>query len=112
LITGNDLVRVWREYKKLEVGQPANEVNIGDYRGYLAGVCDVCNRWLFTTSDGATQGQVCSIVGKWLDEHPQRWNEPAMSLVIEALQKAFPFRPEKRKRMRLILFWVSRFKTI
>ncbi|MEI6847742.1 MAG: Rap1a/Tai family immunity protein [Chlorobiaceae bacterium] len=108
MITGNDLVRVWQEYKKFDAGQPAHEVNVGDYRGYVAGVCDVCNRWLFTTPDGATQGQVCSVVGKWLEEHPNQWTEPAMSLVIQALQEAFPFRREKKRRMQFILFWVSR----
>jgi len=108
LITGNDLVGVWREYKKFDTGQPAKDINAGDFRGYVAGVCDVCNRWLFTTPDGATQGQVCATVGKWLEEHPHRWTEPAMSLVIEALQDAFPFRREKKRRKRFLLFWVTR----
>ncbi|MEI8102511.1 MAG: Rap1a/Tai family immunity protein [Chlorobium sp.] len=104
MISGYDLIGVWREYKKLESGQVAVDMNIGDYRGYVAGVCDVCNRWLFTTPEGTTQGQVCAVVGKWLEEHPQRWHEPAMPLVIQALQEAFPYYHKKRKKRRMIFF--------
>ncbi len=112
MISGYDLVAVWREYRKLESGQVAADLNIGDYRGYVAGVCDVCNRWLFTTPEGTTQGQVCAVVGKWLEENPGRWHKPAMGLVIQALQEAFPYYQKKRRRMRLIFFWVVKLKTI
>ena len=70
MISGYDLVALWREYRKLDSGQVTVDINIGDYRGYVAGVCDVCNCWLFTTPEGTTQGQVCEVVGKWLELHP------------------------------------------
>ncbi|MEI7934121.1 MAG: Rap1a/Tai family immunity protein [Chlorobiaceae bacterium] len=108
MISGYDLVAVWREYKKQESGQVAADLNIGDYRGYVAGVCDVCNRWLFTTPQGTTQGQVCAVVGKWLEEHPAKWHKPAMGLVIQALQEGFPYYQKKRRRMRLIFLWVDK----
>ena len=38
MISGYDLIGVWREYKKLESGQVAVDMNIGDYRGYVAGL--------------------------------------------------------------------------
>ncbi len=99
MISGYDLVGVWREYRKLDSGQATVDINIGDFRGYVAGVCDVCNCWLFTTPEGTTQGQVCAVVGLWLEKNPQRWHEPAMPLVIQALQEAFPYRRNKRRRV-------------
>jgi len=111
MISGYDLVALWRQYKKLESGQAAIDINIGDYRGYVAGVCDVCNRWLFTTPEGTTQGQLCAVVGKWLEEHPQRWHEPAMPMVIEALQASFPYQRKKWRGMQLIIFLVDKLKS-
>ncbi len=111
MISGYDLVAVWREYRKLETGQAVSDLNVGDYRGYVAGVCDVCNLWLFTTPEGTTQGQVCAVVGKWLEDHPGRWHEPAMVLVIQALQAAFPYVRKKKRRMWLIMFWVEKLKS-
>ena len=110
MISGYDLVALWREYRKLDSGQVTVDINICDYRGYVAGVCDVCNCWLFTTPEGTTQGQVCEVVGKWLELHPQRWHEPAMPLVIQALQGAFPYYQKKRRRMRLIFLLVDKLK--
>ncbi len=37
-----------------------------------------------------TVRQACTIVGEYLKEHPERWNEPAHFLVLEALIQAFP----------------------
>ncbi len=110
MISGYDLVSLWREYKKIDSGQIAVDINIGDYRGYVAGVCDVCNRWIFTTPEGTTQGQVCAVVGKWLENHPHRWHESAMLLVICALQEAFPYQRKKRQRMWLSVLLVDKVK--
>ncbi len=34
-------------------------------------------------------------VAKYVNEHPERWSEPAASLVIDAIRKAYP---KKKKR--------------
>ncbi len=37
--------------------------------------------------------QMCAIVTKYLKIHPEKWNQCASELVIEALKEAFPKRP-------------------
>ena len=34
--------------------------------------------------------QLTTVVVRWLDQHPQRWNENFNSLVLLALQEAWP----------------------
>ena len=88
--TGNGLVTVWREYSKANAGNPYNENDDGFYTGYVAGICDANMHTLFKIPEGATIGQVCDVVGKWLDRHPEKLNKPAKQLVIQALKEAFP----------------------
>jgi hypothetical protein len=33
--------------------------------------------------------EICAIVSKYLKQHPERWNEPAFDLVIDALKQSF-----------------------
>jgi hypothetical protein len=98
--SGNDLVRLWKAYQK--AGQ--EYFSMGAYSGYITGVMDANSTVDFImrqTNYGAgniqyeipgnvTIGQVCSIVGKWLDNNPEKWNYAASILVTIALQEAFP----------------------
>ncbi|MEI8186999.1 MAG: Rap1a/Tai family immunity protein [Chlorobiaceae bacterium] len=88
--TGNGLVTAWREYQKSSEGKPYNSNDDGFYTGYIAGVYDSSTHTLFRIPDGATLGQACDVVGKWLDRHPEELNKPAHQLVIKALKEAFP----------------------
>ena len=88
--TGNGLVTVWREYAKANAGNSYNDNDDGFYTGYVAGICDANMRTLFHIPEGATIGQACDVVGKWLDRHPEEWNKPAKQLVVQALKEAFP----------------------
>ena len=38
---------------------------------------------------GATEDQVCAIVGKYLEAHPEEWNKVGSDLVIKTLRIAF-----------------------
>ena len=88
--TGNGLVKVWLEYAKANAGNPYNDNDDGFYTGYVAGICDANMHTQLTVPEGATIGQACDVVGKWLDKHPEEWNKPARQLVIKALKEAFP----------------------
>ncbi|MCX5841229.1 MAG: Rap1a/Tai family immunity protein [Deltaproteobacteria bacterium] len=39
---------------------------------------------------GTTFGQVFDVVGRYLENHPEDWNTDADTVVIKALQAAFP----------------------
>jgi hypothetical protein len=45
-----------------------------------------------------TPGQIFAIVAKYLNNHPEKWNEPAVILVVEAIKEAFP---QKKKLYRV-----------
>ena len=40
-------------------------------------------------------GQLAAVVSKYLTNHPEKWSEPAVDLVIKALQEAFPLKGGK-----------------
>ena len=86
--TGNDLVEGKQAYKK-------TNHNAGDgviealYMGYITGVHDA-TYFFYGVSEDVPLSQLISVVGKYLDDHPERWREPASRLVIDALTTAFP----------------------
>lgn len=93
--TGNDFVREWKEYKKSEDGGSGEFFKIGIYMGYVNGISDSYNGLLFQLPEDSTLGQSCSVVGKWIDNHPEKWAESPLGITVTALQEAFPL-PKKR----------------
>jgi hypothetical protein len=95
--SGNDLVKEWKEYKACEEKQKDAKgwkfcEGGGDhYTGYVEGVIDAA--MLFdNVPANVTLSQKCSIVGKWLETHPEKWHEPADRLVVAAIISAFPLK--------------------
>jgi hypothetical protein len=37
-----------------------------------------------------TLGQICAIIGKYLDAHPEQWSYPALPVCLMALNNAWP----------------------
>ena len=60
--------------------------------GYVSGVGDAMGY----VPAGLMAGQLAAVVSKYLTNHPEKWSEPAVDLVIKALQEAFPL---KRREM-------------
>lgn len=91
---GNWLMEGRRAHKRItnRTGTP------GDYAtsllriGYISGVVDSFNGSLFTVPAGATVDQTVEIVGKYLEQNPQKWASAGWVLVVEALTEAFPVR--------------------
>jgi len=97
--TGNDLIKFWKEYKSEK-----SNYSTGMYMGYITGCLDTINivNYVMTETDYGggdlgfeldsyvTLGQICSVIGKWLDNNPEKWNLPGNILVVQALQEAFP----------------------
>lgn len=92
-MTGNELVENMRESDKADAGdRTANFMKSAYYSGYIMGVSDVLNHMLFDLPPRVTVGQICSVVAKYLKNHPERWNELASELVMDALSEAFPLK--------------------
>lgn len=100
--SGNDLVNFMRDY---EAGMPGGTnyhsrdlsaaMNAATYMGYVLGVCEG-TPYMHNFPDGVASGQILAVVSKYLKNHPEKWDEPAVGLVVEALQEAFPLkRPDR-----------------
>lgn len=90
---GNKLVEWMPEWEKVQRSDPStNWMSDGLYVGYVTGVFDATSGILFDPPRKVTGLQVYSIVTKYLKENPEKWNQPASDLVLEALRKAFPKR--------------------
>ncbi len=88
---GNKLVEFMREHDRFDRGdQNASLLSAARFSGYVIGVYDATEGIVFATQSNVTVGQINAVVGKYLKENPEKWNQPAHLLVIEALQKAFP----------------------
>ena len=99
---GDKLVALMNEYDRGIAGaEGVNWSDAGRYMGYIIGVYDALSQAeellgvAWSNPDKVTAGQACTIVSKYLKKHPERWNEWAVTLVIDALKEAFPL-PKKK----------------
>jgi hypothetical protein len=67
-------------------------MDAGIFMGYVMGVSDAMDKdteYLLASPGKMTVGQVCSIVGKYLDNHPEEWHLSGAEIVRKALRDAF-----------------------
>jgi Rap1a immunity proteins len=103
--SGNDLVVMMREYQKIMADDPtANAPAARNFIGYVVGVFESLDGipivgigQLWKETEGVTIGQICSIVSKYLSNHPEKWNNTASGLVVDALSEAFPLKRKPGK---------------
>ena len=57
---------------------------------YVAGVHDSMRGMLFCTPDQFDNGQATEMTKKYIRSHPDKLNQPAARIIIEALSGAFP----------------------
>ena len=100
--TGATLMDEWKAFQRANAGQlqPSDTITDaiknGHYMGFVMGVWNTAN-YYYVTPGGITGAQMFHVVGKYLEEHPQRWHESAVILVVDALNQAFPQFPTKKK---------------
>ena len=88
--TGKTLHDTWIEYQKSN--PPGNQFAVGFYMGFVLGVSRVLFEPFEVVSfpEGVSNAQILAVVGKYLDEHPEKWNEESEMLVFDALAEAWP----------------------
>ena len=90
-LAGNDLVTYAKEWKKSFDGSDnANTYEVGKFQMYVAGVVDGLDGVSICLPENATGGQMLSIVYKYIDSHPEKWSNSALSLVYSPLSETFP----------------------
>jgi len=91
--SGNTLDKYWQAAKPLIIlDLEGNVIQNSDwslYHGYVAGVIS-SDIEKFLPPPTTNDTPFLAVVGNYLDDHPEQWNQPAAILVIEALQQAFP----------------------
>ena len=95
-MSGPDLVKGSDAYKRVLAGSEKKE-DVSQaflFLGYVMGVADAGfleSNSLFKVPQNAVKGQLCAVVGKYLENHPEYWNNPIASILVEAaLIEAFP----------------------
>ena len=89
-MSGHDLAEGMKSYLKAEKDYtPADFFLAGNYLGYVQGVVEA------TISDYSlpvelTPDDLCRVVARYLEKHPDQWKAPASDLVRDAIRKAYP----------------------
>jgi len=91
--TGIEFVSDYEEFKKAVAGQPYNGVSDGHFMGYVSGVAEADPYIIYPK--GTIGKQLFHVVGKWIDNHPERWTDIPVTNVITALSEAFPLQKSK-----------------
>lgn len=90
-LAGNDLVQFSKEWKKGFDGiKTPDTFEAAKFQMYVSGVVEALDGVLICLPDNATGGQMLSVVYKYIDSHPDKWNNSARSLVYTPLSKTFP----------------------
>lgn len=92
---GNELVALMRQYERADANASGVDyVKAREYAAYILGVYDA-TEFLYHVPDRVPKGQIVAVVSKYLKNNPEKWGESASSLVIKALQEAFPLKNAK-----------------
>ena len=97
LSTGNALLEAWQAYEKLTDNLRDSNItyNAGMFVGYVTAInhetiiFGVC-----TFPEGVSFSQVFRVVGKYLEDHPEKLHLTPYELVLHALMTAFPKKNE------------------
>ncbi|MGA2976396.1 MAG: Rap1a/Tai family immunity protein [Spirochaetia bacterium] len=85
----------WLHAKCVEIQYPdtVNSVDLEFYDTFIIAVAQVAESSTppaVAIPSGTTFGQVFATVGRYLENHPEDWNKDAGTVVIKALQIAYP----------------------
>ena len=61
-------------------------------QGYILGRAEAVSYENWSPPKDITRNQIYAIVKKYLDNHPEEWNEAAANSVLHALMEAFPLK--------------------
>jgi hypothetical protein len=91
---GKALHQLWLAYKRndepshADIGDLARAAELRGYVGGIAGALGSGNR--LCLPDGVDLPQLVAVAGKWLDNHPEKWNENPAGPIAGAITRAFP----------------------
>jgi hypothetical protein len=99
LLLGTTLVGLMNDYEKAFMDYESNDyapnpsvaLGAGYYMGFIGSVSETYADGNIYMKNSATRSQIFAAVSKYLHDHPERWNEPAVALVTDALDELFAY---------------------
>jgi hypothetical protein len=99
--SGQKLVEDWKAYKAMSKPKPLKSPKLiqgmAHYMGYVVGVIDSNYDLIFFPPDVSVE-QLFKAVGKYLEAHPEEWQEPAVTLVLQAIAEHLNREESRRER--------------
>jgi hypothetical protein len=92
--SGNDLLRHLQGWEKVQIDQGASATRqelygSGFFLGFVTATADSFDDDIFCLPAASANLQMAAVVKKYLAEHPERLDEPAVDLIINALLADF-----------------------
>ncbi len=92
-LDGKELKKSLDAYTAVSSKSPGSRLGAGTAIGYVSGVWDAGYYLTFCPGRGVKQSQAIEVANKFLAKHPQRLEEPAKTLLLEAFVEAYPCKP-------------------
>ncbi len=92
-LDGKELKKSLDAYTAVSSKSPGSRLGAGTAIGYVSGVWDTGYYQTFCPGRGVKQSQAIEVARKFLDAHPQRLDEPAKTLLLEAFVEAYACKP-------------------
>ncbi|GAA0704587.1 Rap1a/Tai family immunity protein [Dokdonella soli] len=91
-VSAYDLHSQWQAEQRLasSTASTADGIDANRYTAYVSGVVDALDGASICIPDGVKLGQLVAMVGKYLDDHPDQWNQAASTQVLLSLWPRFP----------------------
>jgi hypothetical protein len=84
------LLDAWNRVNLEKSKNHEDELGASAFTGYVRGVEDSMNGVRFCISPGATSAQQVALITRYVKDHPEELHNGATTLIVQALQPAFP----------------------
>lgn len=91
----NGLIQFEKTQKGIKPETTTEAFQLAFFLGYINGVVDAgswAENQLYSIPADVSFGQICAVVGNYLDAHPEQWNKNGSALIFKALSIAWPLK--------------------
>jgi hypothetical protein len=87
-----------KAYERQQANNLGTDADAEFYKGFVLGVIEVHQAYTTISQiEGKTTGQVLAVVAKYFNDHPEEWHYVPSSVVIRAIDEAFPPQQETKQ---------------
>lgn len=84
------LLDAWNRTNASKTASKEDELSASAFTGYVRGVEDSMNGVRFCITAKASSAQQVALITKYIKAHPEELHNSATTLIVQALQPAFP----------------------